>query len=85
MQQELAVETVRPEILEFIRREFLDGDPRGELTEETPLLEWGILNSFNTAVLIGWVREHFDREIPIEKVTSATFRTVTSLSDAICS
>ena len=63
--------------------EFLDGDPRGELTEDTPLLEWGILNSLNTAVLIGWIREHFGREIPIEKVNAATFRTVRSLSEAV--
>ena len=83
MQPASTEDTVMPEVLDFIRERFLDGDPRGELTEDTPLLEWGILNSLNTAVLIGWIRDHFGREIPIEKVNAATFRTVRDLSAAV--
>ena len=84
MPQALTEDQVTPTVLGFIRERFLDGDPRGELTEETPLLEWGILNSLNTAVLIAWIREHFERDIPIAKVNASTFRTVRTLSAAVC-
>ena len=34
---------VTTDLIGFIRRAFLDGDPAGELTDETPLLAWGSL------------------------------------------
>ncbi|MFD0521824.1 phosphopantetheine-binding protein [Paractinoplanes durhamensis] len=50
------------------------------MTETTPLLEWGILNSLNTATLIGYVREELGTAIPLSKVTATTFRDVRSIS-----
>jgi clorobiocin biosynthesis protein CloN5 len=71
---------VSARLLAFIRERFLAGDPQGELTETTPLLEWGILNSLNTALLLGYIRENFDTVVPLEKVDAATFKNVASIS-----
>jgi clorobiocin biosynthesis protein CloN5 len=76
----LPEDEVSARLLAFIRERFLAGDPQGELTETTPLLEWGILNSLNTALLLGYIRENFDTAVPLEKVDAATFENVASIS-----
>jgi clorobiocin biosynthesis protein CloN5 len=71
-------------LLAFVRERFLSGDPQGELDEYTPLLEWGILNSFNTAVLISYIRSEFGTPVALEKVNAATFKNIRSISSMMC-
>lgn len=67
-------------LLIFIRESFLSGDSEGELDTDTPLLEYGILNSLNTAILIGHIRDAFGIELPLNDVTAESFKTIASLS-----
>jgi acyl carrier protein len=57
-------EVFMPEIQDVIRdyilREFLPGEDPGELTEETPLITGGILDSISTLKLVVFLEEHFD-------------------------
>ena len=76
---ELTQADIATGLLSFIRDSFLAGDPEGELTEHTPLLEYGILNSLNTAELIAYIRDEVGILIPLDDVTADTFRTVASL------
>jgi clorobiocin biosynthesis protein CloN5 len=80
----LSEDQVSERLLAFIRERFLSGDPRGELEDSTPLLEWGILNSLNTAILIGYIREEFGTFVALEKVDAATFRSVATISSMLC-
>jgi clorobiocin biosynthesis protein CloN5 len=50
------------------------------LDEDTPLLEYGILNSLNTAVLIAHIRDEFGIAVPLADVNAESFRTVSALS-----
>jgi acyl carrier protein len=41
---------------------------------DTPLLEWGILNSLATTRLIAFIREDLGVEVPIEELVGENFR-----------
>jgi clorobiocin biosynthesis protein CloN5 len=76
-------EDVSAQLLSFIRESFLSGDPEGELDADTPLLEFGILNSLNTATLIAHIRDEFAVVVPLADVTAATFKSVGTLSEMV--
>jgi clorobiocin biosynthesis protein CloN5 len=76
-------ENISAELLTFIRESFLAGDPEGELDADTPLLEFGILNSLNTAILIAHLGERFGIQVPLIDVTAATFKSVRSLTEVV--
>ncbi|WP_087925181.1 MULTISPECIES: acyl carrier protein [Streptomyces] len=67
-------------ISEYIRENFLDGDPKGDLEDDTPLLEWGVLNSLNTARLIAFIREELDVVVKPVEISAANFRDVRSIA-----
>jgi acyl carrier protein len=71
---------VSARLLSFIRDRFLDSDPHGELDETTPLLEWGVLNSMNTALLLNFVREEFGVAVPPPRINGRNFKDVRSIS-----
>jgi acyl carrier protein len=51
-----------------------------KIEPDTPLLEWGILNSVSTVQLIGFIRERFKVEVPPEEVAGRNFRDLQSIS-----
>jgi acyl carrier protein len=71
---------VRNELEKYIRDEFLDGDSSAELTATSPLLDWGVLNSMNTARLITFAGEQFGVNVPPQEVTPANFRDLGSIT-----
>lgn len=68
------------DLLEFIRIEFLDGDGAGELTEDTPLLAWGVLDSFKTARLVSFIQHELGAEIAPDQLSAGNFRDVRSIA-----
>ncbi|MGP3912326.1 acyl carrier protein [Nonomuraea sp. 10N515B] len=73
---------VSSKLIGFIRDRFLDGDPRGELDDSAPLLEWGILTSLNTSILLNYIRAEFGAVV--DGIEADDFRTVRSLTAMIC-
>jgi clorobiocin biosynthesis protein CloN5 len=67
-------------LMEFIRDEFLWGDDDRELTESTPLLEWGIIDSLRTALLLAHMREKLGVFVSPAKINARNFRDVTSIA-----
>jgi clorobiocin biosynthesis protein CloN5 len=76
-------EGISSELLTYVRESFLAGDPEGELDADTPLLELGILNSLNTALLIAHLGEKYGVQVPLNEVTATTFKSVRSLSGMV--
>jgi acyl carrier protein len=74
---------VRHELETYIRAEFLDGDPSADLTATSPLLDWGVLNSMNTARLIAFAGERFGVPVPPQEVTPRNFRDLESITRLI--
>ncbi|MFG3252534.1 acyl carrier protein [Streptomyces sp. NPDC048172] len=79
----MTLDEVTPRITDFIRESFLDGDPKGELTEVTPLLEWEVLNSMNSALLLNFLREELRVDVPLASINAANFRDVASISKLV--
>jgi clorobiocin biosynthesis protein CloN5 len=71
------------DLLMFIRTEFLDGDPGGELTEETPLLAWGVLDSFKTARLLSYIEDEFGTPLAPALLSAGNFQDVRSIAATV--
>lgn len=68
------------DLLTFIRTQFLDGDANGELTEDTPLLAWGVLDSFKTARLLDFIEDELGSQIPPAQLYAGNLRDVRSIA-----
>jgi acyl carrier protein len=69
---------------EFIAREILDGHDIG-LDGRTPLLEWGIINSFEIARVVAFVADRFGVRIPPQRIEVRHFDTLEHLSELVVS
>jgi acyl carrier protein len=64
----------------FVRQRFLDDSDDVTLTSTSPLLEWGILTSMNTAILLTFIRDAFGVTVPPMAITASNFRDLQGLS-----
>lgn len=75
---------VRDRTADYIRRELL-GDNQISLEPDTPMLQWGILNSMNTARLLTFIRDEFEIIVPPTHITGKHFQTLNAIADLIYS
>jgi acyl carrier protein len=54
------MENVQQIVRDYILREFLPGEDPGELTDATPLITGGILDSISTLKLVVFLEERFN-------------------------
>jgi clorobiocin biosynthesis protein CloN5 len=74
---------IRHQVQSFIGGRFLDGDPDGELKNDTELLPLGILNSLNTVVLVTFIREQFSVRVPPAAMSARNFGSVSAIAAMI--
>jgi peptidyl carrier protein len=67
-------------LIAFIQERFLDGDAAGELDETSPLLEWGVINSLNTVILLSFITEEFGTPYSLENIDATTFKSVRNMT-----
>lgn len=67
----------------YIQEEFLEDSDVTELEEDTPLLEWGVLNSMNTAVLLAFIRTELGVAVPPTHITGRHFHSIGSVTDLV--
>ena len=75
MQDQMIFDSLRVYVSERILQ-----DPSVTIEPDTPLLEWGILNSISTVQLIGFIREQFQVDVPPEDVAGRNFKDLRSIS-----
>jgi acyl carrier protein len=75
MEEQVVLDTIRCYVNERILQ-----DSTVMIEPDTPLLEWGILNSVSTVQLIGFIREHFQVDVPHEEVAGRNFRDLRSIA-----
>ncbi|MBP2328677.1 acyl carrier protein [Kibdelosporangium banguiense] len=78
-------EVVVGSLTRYIESHLLDGDSSIGLTVETPLLEWGVLNSIETARLVAHIRDEFGVRVPPAKMVSKHFSNIDRIADLVCS
>lgn len=71
MNREDAIETIRA----YIAREILDGKDIG-LDATTPLLEWGVINSFSLVALVAFMEGTFALRIPPEDIVAKNLENI---------
>jgi acyl carrier protein len=77
MREQVILDTLRGYLNERILQ-----DPAVTIEPDTPLLEWGILNSISTVQLIGFIRERFQVDVPPEEV-AGNFRDLRSITQLL--
>lgn len=76
----VSTDEISRRITAFIRERFLDGDEQLELEETSPLLEWGVINSMNTALLMIFIRDEFGVDVPPQDLVQRNFQDVRSIA-----
>ena len=76
-------EEISAKLLGFIRKSFLAGDPKNELSEKAPLLEWGVLNSLNTMMLLAFVRDELGVEVSPMNINAKNFKDISNITAMI--
>jgi peptidyl carrier protein len=72
-------------ILGYLRANALRGDPGGELTDTTPLFEYGLLNSIRTAELLAFIRDGLGLDVDGLDLTSTAIATARDLAKELTS
>lgn len=76
---------VLKDLTEYIREHMLNGDESVQLTAETPLVEWGILNSIGTARLVGYIHNQFGVRVPPAQMVRQNFQNINCIADLVSS
>jgi clorobiocin biosynthesis protein CloN5 len=74
---------IRSALTKFITEEFVQDDEEILLTETTPLVESGVLDSLRIAVLLTFIRDSIGTAIPLARIDARTFADVRSIAAAI--
>ena len=75
--------TYTPDLVRFVRAEFLPGGERTHLDETTPLLESGILDSLRIAVLLGYIRDELGLRVPLAAMDATNFRDIRTIAELL--
>jgi acyl carrier protein len=59
-------------IREYIVRHHLDG--QADLDRHTPLLEWGVIDSFALTDVLAYIEDEFELVVPAEEITPENLR-----------
>ncbi|MEV8038089.1 acyl carrier protein [Streptomyces sp. NPDC002742] len=73
------------QLTEFIQERLLAEPDAQGIKPDTPLLEWGILTSINTAQLLTFIRDELGTSIPPTELTGTNFQNLDSITDLLLS
>jgi acyl carrier protein len=76
-------EEISSKLTDYVREQFLGDSEISELSPDTPLLEWGVLNSMNTSILLTWIRVELGVAVPPTHITGRNFHSLESITDMI--
>lgn len=71
---------VADQVKDFILRTFLPGEDPSLLTESTPLIQGGILDSLATLELVSFLEKHFGIELEAHEMDPGHLGTLASIS-----
>jgi len=78
-------ETIDAAVKKFILDEFLPGEDPSELTNDTPLVTGGILDSIATLKLVTFLEEQFGVSVAPHEMDSENLDTITLIGDLVTS
>ena len=75
---------MREKIIQYIKDEYLD-DSSTEITEETPLITSGLVDSFSMVSLKMFLEHEYGINIPDNEAATERFETVSSIMQLVSS
>jgi len=78
-------ESIRAKIKEFILKQFLPGEDPNALTESTPLITTGILDSLATLKLITYLEEEFNIRVEAHEADAENLNTLADIARFVSS
>ena len=79
----LTMQEIKEAIKEYILKEFLPGENPAELTESTPLVTGGILDSLATIKLVVFLEERFQIQIKSHETTIDYLNTISDIAQLV--
>jgi acyl carrier protein len=76
-------ENIENDLKEFILKEFLPGEDPGELTDTTPLITGGVLDSIATLKLVLFLEERFGVKLQAHETDPDYLDTITSIASLV--
>jgi len=70
-------------IIDYVKKEFLEEDSDVVVTENTPLISSGIVDSFSMVSLKTFLEKKFKISIPDDKATPEAFDSVNKIIDVL--
>jgi acyl carrier protein len=70
-------------IIDYVKKEFLDEDSEVEVTENTPLISSGIVDSFSMVSLKTFLEKKYKISIPDDKATPEAFDSVNKIMELL--
>ncbi len=74
------METTKQKVKEYILREFLPGEKPEALTDSTPLITGGILDSLSTLKLVSFIEEKFGIQVEAHEADVEHLDTLSSIA-----
>jgi len=74
------MEDMKQTIISYIKKEYLDEEDETEITETTPLISGGIVDSFSMVSLKVFLEKQYGIQIPDAKITPEAFDTVEGIA-----
>ncbi|MCY0941362.1 acyl carrier protein [Streptomyces antarcticus] len=67
-------------LVEFIGNEFLQGEQRAELDQDSPLMESGTLDSLRVALLLSYIRDELHLYVSPAKIDAHHFKDIRTVA-----
>jgi acyl carrier protein len=77
------MEEIKAAIKGYILEEFLPGENPAELTDSTPLITGGILDSLATIRLVGFLEERFQIEVQAHETMVDYLNTISDIAQLV--
>jgi acyl carrier protein len=79
----MELEQLKSKVKDYILREFLPGESRDALTDSTPLISGGILDSIATLKLVSFLEESFGIALEAHDVDAEHLDTLDKIADLV--
>ena len=81
--EKLSMQDIKQTIKQYILEEFLPGENPAELTDSTPLITGGILDSLATIKLVAFLEQRFQIQIQAHETMVDYLDTVTDIAQLV--
>jgi len=76
-------EDIKQQIIDYVKKEYLEEDSGQDVTETTKLISSGIVDSFSMVSLKMFLEKKFQIKIPDEKATPEAFDSVENIMNLL--